>query len=187
VQAAIGRTFMIEKPQLKMRLVNTKAHAVYDYLMGLLLFAAPFIFNYNDGGSAQMVSSTIGTILFLTGLFTKYEFGIIKALPLKQHLFFDAMIGGVLAASPWLFHFSEIVFKPHLVYGLSIIAVSLLTDRVTAAEVTTLIEKAKLAKKQQRNFAKKETIKNENFKFIYNSREEELFKTAHKSLKFSSK
>lgn len=38
-----------------MRFISTRVHGVVDYLMGLLLIVAPFLFGFATGGSAQWV------------------------------------------------------------------------------------------------------------------------------------
>src|SRR5262245_215366 len=99
-----------------MRLINTKAHAVYDYLMGVLLITSPFIFHYTQGGVAEKISTGTGICIILMSVFTNYEYGLAKSLRLNFHLSIDVLIGIFLAASPWVFHFGQSVFKPHLVF-----------------------------------------------------------------------
>lgn len=48
------------------------------------------------------------------------------------HLGLDAASGVLLAASPWLFGFSVVVFWPHLILGLFEVAAAL-TTRTTPA------------------------------------------------------
>jgi hypothetical protein len=36
-----------------MRFIPTRIHAIVDYVTGILLIAAPFIFRFADGGAAQ--------------------------------------------------------------------------------------------------------------------------------------
>jgi hypothetical protein len=50
-------------------------------------------------------------------LFTNYELGLVGLIGMPAHLGMDAASGLLLAASPWLFGFSDVVWAPHLVLG----------------------------------------------------------------------
>jgi hypothetical protein len=113
-----------------MKLINTKLHALSDYLCGPLLIASPWIFNFYDKSAQTLLPISIGTLLIIYSLFTKYESSLFKALDLKAHLIIDLMLGTLLAISPWLFRFNEIVYGPHLILGLIMISVSFLSESV---------------------------------------------------------
>jgi hypothetical protein len=163
-----------------MRLINTKAHGIYDYLMGLMLLLSPNIFGYSNGGLSQNISIVVGISLWLTGALSTYEFSLLKYLPLKIHLYLDAIIGLFYATSPWTLHFEQTVYKPHFVFGLSIVMVSILTDRVFSHEVAGMMGKSRgkkiKAEKSKPNFSIP------GLKFIYESQEE----AADRSLKRQS-
>jgi hypothetical protein len=100
-----------------MKFINQKTHGYLDYIVGLLLIAAPWIFNFNRGGVETWVLVALGAAAILYSLFTDYELGIIRKIPFKTHLILDALHGVILAASPWLFNFSDYVYLPHLLLG----------------------------------------------------------------------
>jgi threonine/homoserine efflux transporter RhtA len=81
--------------------------------------------------------------VLLYSLLTDYELGAIRAIPMSLHLVLDFAGGVVLAASPWIFRFSDEVWVPHLVLGLVEIGTALLTERhperdeVVASTTTT--------------------------------------------------
>jgi hypothetical protein len=112
-----------------MKLLNTRIHAILDYIFGILLIASPWIFNFADGSLAQRIPVTIGAITIVMSLFTKYEFSIFKLIGMNTHLVIDFLAGLFLAASPWLFHFNDRVYLPHLIFGIIEIVVVLLSDR----------------------------------------------------------
>ena len=129
-----------------MRLVNTKAHGIYDYLMGLTLIASPYIFDFSTDSTPQKICALAGMWIWIMSVITKYEFSMSKILTLRLHLAVDVLIGIFLAASPWVFGFDTVVYKPHVVFGLTLIIVSLLTDRTLFNEVLMSLEQTKSSK-----------------------------------------
>lgn len=110
-----------------MRFIPTKVHGILDYLMGILLIAAPWIFNFHMGGPETYVPIVLGAGVIFYSLLTNYELGVVKKIPMNLHLGFDLIGGAFLAASPWLFGFADYVFLPHLIFGILEIGASLMT------------------------------------------------------------
>ncbi|MPR13464.1 hypothetical protein FS320_42255 [Microvirga tunisiensis] len=71
----------------------------------------------------------LGAILY--SALTAYELGLIKILPMSLHLILDGLGGIALAASPFLFGFSDWVYWPHVLFGLFSVAASLVTRMET--------------------------------------------------------
>jgi len=44
-----------------------------------------------------------GVLMLLFAVFTDYEGGVFKQVPMSLHLGFDRLIGSLLGASPWLY------------------------------------------------------------------------------------
>jgi len=74
--------------------ISTRVHGVIDYMTAGMLFTLPRVMGWSRnvtrlldmaGGSAAGYS-----------MFTKYEMGVVKALPMKAHLTMDAMSGAAL-------------------------------------------------------------------------------------------
>jgi|SRR4051794_32470567 hypothetical protein len=112
-----------------MNLIPTRVHGMIDYLMGVLLIAAPFVFRFPDGGAETMVPVILGVGMIVYSLITDYEMGAIHVLPMSTHLAIDVVAGIFLAASPWIFGFSHRITWPHVTFGIMEIAVALLTQR----------------------------------------------------------
>jgi len=110
-----------------MRFIPTRIHGILDYLVGALLIAAPWLFNFDRGGAETWVPVILGAGALVYSLFTDYELGVVRRLGMGTHLGLDAASGVFLAASPWLFGFSEFVFWPHLILGLFEIVAALST------------------------------------------------------------
>src|SRR3954464_15766143 len=109
-----------------MRVISTKMHGGIDYIVGLLLLVAPYLFGFATGGPKQWLPMAIGAATIMMSLLTRYELSIAKVIPMGVHLGVDFAAGALLAASPWLFGFAQEVYLPHLIVGLMEIAVVLM-------------------------------------------------------------
>jgi hypothetical protein len=110
-----------------MRFLNTKIHGCIDYLVGALFIAMPWILNLDPSAPAGAIFMILGVMAVIYSIFTNYELGIIRILSVKTHLLLDILSGIVLAASPWIFGFSEEVYVPHVAFGLFEIVAGLIT------------------------------------------------------------
>ena len=105
----------------------TLIHGMIDYAVGAILIAAPFLFGFDDGGVAQWATIAMGLIAIAYSLFTRYELGVIRILPMRSHLGIDLAFAVVLAALPFLFGFADQVWLPHAVLGAASLVVTSLT------------------------------------------------------------
>ena len=113
-----------------MRFIPTRFHAPLDYIVGAVLIAAPWIFQFSESGAATAVSVVLGVGLIVYSLFTDYELGVWKVAPMAVHNLIDIAAGALLAASPWLFGFADEtanVWVPHVVVGLAAMFLGLTT------------------------------------------------------------
>ena len=110
-------------------MISTRVHGMIDYLVGVLLIVAPYALGFADGTAAQFVPVLLGVFVIVYSLVTQYELSILKLIPISVHLILDAAWGLLLIASPWLFHFADVVWLPHVVVGIVDIGVVLLTQR----------------------------------------------------------
>jgi hypothetical protein len=112
-----------------MKIIDTRTHAIIDYLTGALLILAPYLFGFANGGIAQWLPQLLGALTIGMSLVTDYELSVAKLVPLKVHLGVDMASGALLAVSPWLFGFADLIWWPHLLVGLMEIVIPLLTKR----------------------------------------------------------
>ena len=110
-------------------LIPTRIHGVLDYLLGLLLIASPWLFGFDDESTAKWIPIVLGAGVILYSVLTDYELGAARVIPMSVHLLLDAAGGILLAASPWLFGFSDDVWVPHVVLGLIELGTALMTER----------------------------------------------------------
>jgi len=120
-----------------MRFIPTRFHGILDYIVGLVLIIAPWIFDFSDNSYATWTIVIAGIITLVQALFTKFEVGMVKRIPMPTHLMLDFGMGVILALSPWMFNFDERVYVPHLIAGVFFIVASLTTHRVPSYSYKT--------------------------------------------------
>jgi hypothetical protein len=114
-----------------MKVINTRVHGILDYLVSLILIACPWVLGFSRGGAETWVPVALGAAAIVYSLMTRYELGVARMLTMRTHLGLDIASGIVLALSPWIFHFSDLVYMPHLIFGILEIGVALMTDPST--------------------------------------------------------
>lgn len=117
-----------------MRWIGTKAHGYLDYIMGMLLIAAPWMFGFARDGAETWVPVILGAAVILYSLITDYELGISPVISMRTHLLLDFIGGAILAVSPWLFGFADYIWMPHLIFGILEMGAALMTKLVPGVE-----------------------------------------------------
>jgi hypothetical protein len=115
-----------------MRFIPTRLHAPLDYIVGAVLVAAPWIFQFSGDAAATAVSIVLGVGLIAYSLFTNYELGVWKVAPMAVHNLIDVVAGGLLAVSPWIFGFADKganYWLPFVVIGVAAIFLGLTTKQ----------------------------------------------------------
>jgi hypothetical protein len=117
-----------------MQVISRKGHAVLDYLSGILFIAAPYLFGFEHHHLARTVVVIFGLWTLVMAYITKYEGGLIKAIPMSAHLNIDMLLGILLAASPWLLNFYHEVHWPHVALGGFAVLTGIFSDRRSQIE-----------------------------------------------------
>ena len=117
-----------------MRFIETRTHGYLDYIMGILLIAAPWLFDFAAGGAETWIPVLLGASMILLALMTDYELGAVRKVSMRTHLMIDLISGALLAVSPWLFGFADYVWEPHLILGILEMGAALMTKRVPSTE-----------------------------------------------------
>lgn len=110
-----------------MKIISTKAHGFIDYFYGIALLLSPWIWDYNATGLESLIPILLGVSIISISLMTDYEKSLLRLISMKNHLLIDFLSGIFLAISPWLFEFKDIVYLPHLIFGITAIIVAILT------------------------------------------------------------
>lgn len=118
-----------------MRIISTHTHGILDYITGVVLVAAPWLFGFARGGPETVIPVVLGLGTLVYSMLTRYELGVFKVLPFRGHLTLDLISGVLLASSPWVFGFSDFVYLPHLLVGLFEIGAVLMTQTRPALEM----------------------------------------------------
>jgi SPW repeat len=114
-----------------MHIISTKLHAPVDYILGIILIAAPWILGYSEVTGAKWTSIIAGVIMIGSALMTNNELGLIRIVPMHVHLALDGLIGIVLLVAPWIFWYSDQdtnVWLPMIAIGLGEIAAAAMSD-----------------------------------------------------------
>jgi len=112
-------------------MISSKIHAVLDYIVGILLIAAPWLLGFADNTAVTVIPVILGASTIVYSLFTNYEYSLARLLPYKIHLTIDFIAGLLLLASPWLFGFSDRIYLPHVILGAFEMIAVLLSRKAT--------------------------------------------------------
>ena len=110
-----------------MRFISRKHHATFDYIYGVLVIIAPWVFGFSEHDAATNVVYLWGLAVLLLSLNTDYEGGATKVITMSFHLKVDIIGGLLLVLSPWLFRFYHETHNFHLAAGIVSIVVGLCT------------------------------------------------------------
>jgi VIT1/CCC1 family predicted Fe2+/Mn2+ transporter len=82
------------------------AHGMFEYLIGILAIAAPFLFSFDHNGAIAF-SVLMGAAILVLGGLTDGPTGIVRNLPVASHIVLDVVVGVVLVVAPFVFGFTE--------------------------------------------------------------------------------
>ena len=82
-------------------------HGIVEYIVGVLLIAAPFLLGFTDQGAATAVSIIGGVVMLGLAASTRGPTSLNNAVPVPVHVLGDLALGAVFIASPFLFGFSD--------------------------------------------------------------------------------
>jgi len=120
-----------------MRFIPTRFHGILDYIVGIFMIIVPWVLDFSDNDYATWTLVIAGVAVLLQTVFTDFEVGLVRKIPMPSHLMVDFGLGVLLAISPWLFGFADRVYMPHLILGVFSILASLMTHRVPSRSYTT--------------------------------------------------
>ena len=104
--------------------IPTKVHGIIDYTVGSLLTSSPL---FDKGSKETAILMGQGVVATAYSLFTNYEAGASRKIPMRTHLALDVLSGILIAGAPYLFNLKKKSQIPFLAIGLFEIATALLT------------------------------------------------------------
>jgi hypothetical protein len=81
-----------------MKIINSRQHSAIDYIVVIFLLLAPTLFHLNDFIST--LTYLLGVVHLTLTVFTNFQYGLIKIIPLKIHGLIELIAAIVLMASP---------------------------------------------------------------------------------------
>lgn len=117
-----------------MRWISTRAHAIVDFALGILLLAVPSLFGMPWGSQYSWFAAALGVAILVYSLATAYEWGLFKKLPVGAHLVLDALVGLAFIAAPWVLAMPPENIIPLTVIGLIVLAMAVMTDNDVGSE-----------------------------------------------------
>jgi len=82
-------------------------HGILEYVIGMLLIAAPFLLGFTDEGAATAVSIIGGVLVLGLAASTRGPTSLNNAMPVSVHVLADLALGALFIAAPFLFGFSD--------------------------------------------------------------------------------
>ncbi len=79
-----------------MKILSTRVHGALDFLTVALLPTAPRVFGW-DARTTRFLDNAAASVLAYS-LLTRYEWGVLRVLPMRAHLLSDAAFGASLLA-----------------------------------------------------------------------------------------
>jgi hypothetical protein len=110
-----------------MKLISTFTHGILDYAMAGVLAVVPRALGWRKETTNLLAADAV----ILTGysLFTRYELGAVKRLPMPWHLAIDALGGLLYLLAPWFVPKEKRAVKNILMMkGAMTVAAALLTE-----------------------------------------------------------
>lgn len=123
----------------KMKLLSQKHHAILDYLTVLFLALSPLVFNMQLTG--EILTYTLALVHLVLTLFTNFELGIFRVIPLYVHGVIEISVALLLIVVSFLFfiHRDNTSFYFYLVFGVVLFMVWAISDYKSVSPFKKLI------------------------------------------------
>lgn len=88
-----------------MKILLAKSHGILDYLTVIIFLLAPSIVGFS--GLPATISYLLAIVHFLLTLFTSFQMGVAKIVPLAAHGIIELIVSIVLIILPWILGFAD--------------------------------------------------------------------------------
>jgi hypothetical protein len=114
-------------------MMSLRTHNILDYVGGALVALCSFAVADVEPARNLFLAAGLGQIAY--SLLTRYQYSLVKAIPLGAHMVLDILAGVALIAGPSLFRYREALTGGqvglHVALGAGVFALVLLTNRKT--------------------------------------------------------
>lgn len=114
--------------------IPTRIHAFLDLAVALLLAAAPWWAGFAGANPETATAVFFALIVVAYNLATDHEVGRVKRLQMTVHLWLDAAVGILVAASPWVLSFDQRVWVPHVGAGILLLLLAFVSQTIPGYE-----------------------------------------------------
>ncbi|WP_151086367.1 hypothetical protein [Hymenobacter baengnokdamensis] len=87
--------------------ISRRQHGFADYTYVPLVAAAPALAGFAAEKTAATLCYALSSSVLASSLFTRAEWGLVRVIPFKAHLAFDAVGAITTLTAPWLFGFAK--------------------------------------------------------------------------------
>lgn len=115
-----------------MKIIPTKLHGAIDYAAVGALLTLPHVMGWSSNVTRLLSASALRTLAY--SLFTQYELGALRLLPMNMHLKLDGTSGLMLLVAP-LFVGDSQAKKALVALGLFEVAMALLSEEESDVQV----------------------------------------------------
>lgn len=111
------------------RTINSTTHATADYMMGVMVAAAPWIVLYNHDYLATLISVGYAALVLIMTFFTRFEGGFVRIIPYKVHLGIDTIAGIAFILLPWLLGLSRAATWTMTILGAAAVLITMASEK----------------------------------------------------------
>jgi hypothetical protein len=87
--------------------VPVLVHGVFEYVVGVLFIAAPFLFGFSSSAAPTAAAIVVGLLLLAFTATSVLPTGLVRSVTLGVHVTVDLVLAVVLVAMPFLLGFSD--------------------------------------------------------------------------------
>jgi hypothetical protein len=110
-----------------MKIISPKVHGIIDYLVVLFLLASPTLFGLSH--EIRLYTYALAIVHLLLTVFTNYNAGLVKVIPLPIHGFIELIVGiGLIVVAFTLLKNDMTAHMFYAGFGIAVLVVYLLSD-----------------------------------------------------------
>lgn len=101
-------------------MLTLKIHNILDFVLAALIAVSPFIFGFSDIPVARVFFPIVGLFQLLHSLSTRYEFSVMKLIPMGLHMLLDFCNAILIFFGPYIFGYREALTRNQVLYHMAL-------------------------------------------------------------------